>query len=49
MLEFLDRRAILPVCPSASLPVKIVVSRQYLVFSKENAEKLVKNGFPFSW
>jgi hypothetical protein len=32
-----------------SLSVKIVVSHQYLVFSKENAGKLVKDGFPFPW
>ena len=36
---FADKMNSLPVFQSTGLPVKIVVSRQYLVFSKENVEK----------
>jgi len=36
-----DKLKNLPVFRSASLPVKIVVGHQYLVFSKKNAGKLI--------
>jgi len=46
MVGVLDKGVGLPVYRSACLPVKIVVSRQYLVFSKKNAGKKEENISP---